>query len=122
MKKLTTTCVGMQHRLTPSTRRMMKSRIEKDGPIEVLLIREPDNQHDENAVKVQVRKGAYKGLHIAYLMRNVASVYAPALDNLQVHIVSSYLTDVNPDDGTGTVEIKVRKGAQSDFKKSRKET
>lgn len=117
MKKFTTECVGMQHRLTPSTRRMMKSRIEKDGPIEVLLIREPENDHDTNAIKVQVRKGAYKGLHIAYLTRHVASVYAPALDNLQIHVTASYLTDVNPDDGTGTVEIKFNKGV---FKKSRK--
>ena len=123
MKTLDTDVVGMQHRLTPSTRRMLKSHIAKDGPVEVLLIREHDNDHDENAIKVQVRRGAYKGLHIGYVPRAIAAVYAPALDKSQVRVRESVVTDVDVENGTGSLHIKVSKPGKSkrrDFKKSRK--
>lgn len=111
-RKFETTVVGMQHRITPSTRRMLRARIEKSGPLEVLLIREHDNVHDENAIKVVMRKGAYKGMHVGYLSRQVVSEYAPALDELRIRITRAHITAVNVDDGTASLLIqfvKVRK-------------
>jgi hypothetical protein len=122
MKTLSVTCVGMQHRLTMSTRRMLKSHIEKNGPIEVLLIREHDNIHDENAIKVQIRKGPYKGMHVGYLTRSVAALYAPALDEMKVRVRESTMTDVSPDTGEAGLHIVVGKKSGSTKRISRKRT
>lgn len=104
-RQFETECVGMQYRVTPSTRGMMKSRIEKDGPMELLLIREHDNTADANAIKCVIRRGAYKGLHVGYLPRGVASVYAPALDKGKRLVRDAWLTSVDPDVGHGGVLI-----------------
>lgn len=110
MKKFKTEVVGLQYRITQSTRNMIKDRIAKDGPIEVLLVREPDNPADENAIKVVIRSGAYKQLHIGYLKRNVAGVYAKALDTRVYRVIeSAHITGVNVDAGTAPLEIRLAK-------------
>lgn len=119
MKVFRTQCVGMQHRLTMSGRNMMKSHIEREGPIDLVLIREHDNAHDHNAIMVKVRTGPYKGMHIGYLPRTVASVYAPAIDEMHVRIHKTTMVDISPEDGTAELRVKV---IPKVFKKSRKGT
>ncbi len=71
--------VGLNYRLTTSTRRLLADKL-KSEPIFCDLIREPDNRHDENAVKVVVKEGSYKGMHIGYIQRGVAAVLAVLMD------------------------------------------
>jgi HIRAN domain-containing protein len=108
-KTFETQAVGLQYRVTASTRRMMQHNIEKNGAMEVMLIREHDNVHDENAIKVVIRSGPYAKMHIGYLPRNVASVYAPALDALKTRIREAHVTHIDADEGTAALRIVVGK-------------
>lgn len=117
-KRFETNAVGMQHRLTMSTRRMMVGYLRKHERIDVMLVREPDNQHDENAIKVVIRDSPYKGMHVGYLPRTVSSVYAPALDEMVIQVVESWIWEVNPDEGTASLVI--RFGRHGKVKRKRK--
>lgn len=105
--------VGLNYRLTRSTMRLMKSRIQQQGSIQVMLVREHDNPSDENAVKVVIRDAPYRGMHIGYLRRAVASVYGPALDKGKRIIREAYVTDIDPDEGTAAISIVLAKGRKS---------
>jgi HIRAN domain len=48
-------------------------------PVEVVLIREPRNQYDANAIRAEVR-----GRQVGYLARHLAAQIAPALDRARV--------------------------------------
>ena len=54
-----------------------RQRTAADIPIVAVLVREPDNRYDPNAVKVLVN-----GYHVGYLGRADAEAYAPLLDRL----------------------------------------
>ncbi len=54
-----------------------RRRDAADIPIVAVLVREPDNRYDSNAVKVVVN-----GYHVGYLGRADAAAYAPLLDRL----------------------------------------
>jgi hypothetical protein len=108
-KRFETNVVGMQHRLTMSTRRLMVGYLRKCDRIGVMLIREPDNNADENAIKVVIRDTPYKGMHIGYLPKTVASVYAPALDEMLIQVIDSWVWEVNPDEGTASLVIRFGK-------------
>lgn len=110
------TVVGIQHRVTMSTRRMMIDRL----PITVALVREPENAHDENAIKVVIAEtgNPYNKLHIGYVKATEAQVWAEHLDwaiyceETEIRpdfiLLGSWLTELRPLDGEGTVLVKIK--------------
>lgn len=111
-RKLSVSVVGLQHRVTMTTRRMMAARISDGGPMEVKLEREPDNHVDPNAIRVIVTGGPYSKLHIGYVPRRVAEILAPALDKKQAELGMCLLTGVTPEDGEGELLIRLRTGVK----------
>lgn len=57
-----------------------QSVLDNDEPLAAILVREPDNQHDPNAVAVHVPALGDEWGHIGYIMREVAVRLAPELD------------------------------------------
>lgn len=51
-----------------------------DEPLAAVLVREPDNTHDPNAVAVHVPALGDDWAHIGYIMRPVAERLAPEMD------------------------------------------
>lgn len=110
------TVVGIQHRVTMSTRRMMIDHL----PITVALVREPENAHDEDAIKVVVNEkgNPYNKLHIGYVKATEAAVWAEHLDwaiyceetetRPDFILVGAWLTELRPQDGEGTLLVKVK--------------
>lgn len=113
--KLEMPVVGLNHRMTASTRRLLESSVQK-GPISLTLQREPDNLRDENAIKVILSEAPYKGMHIGYLPRTTAALLAPAWDSNQISDLGGMLTDVDVHNGEavmllqfkGAVKMKVQ--------------
>jgi hypothetical protein len=87
--------VGMQYRVTPSTLKYIGSLLE-GGPVECRIEREPDNVHDENAIKVILNESPYKGLHIGFFPRGVAALYAPLIDQGRLTLKTAKLTELVP--------------------------
>ena len=114
--------VGMQHRITPSTRRMISKRCDEDGAIPVRLIREADNTHDENAIKVVIADSPYKGMHIGYVPRNIAAEYAPLIDGLKLMILHAELFAVDVENGEGTMTVVFKKRGKSPGKPRKKKS
>lgn len=108
-KRFQTTVVGMQYRVSMSARRMIRSWVTEHGTMDVYLAREPDNPKDENAIKVVAREKPYRGIHLGYVPRAVSEIYATALDNLKVRIIDSYITAVQPEEGTATLHLEVKR-------------
>lgn len=48
-------------------------------PVESVLVREPQNPHDRNAIRVEVR-----GAMVGHIRREVAAVLGPALDRMRL--------------------------------------
>lgn len=115
-RKVELDVVGIQHRVTMSTRNMMIDHL----PTTVALVREPENRHDENAIKVVVNEkgNPYHGLHIGYLRAAVASVWAEHMDfenqwpshseQTNFIIVGAWLTEIRARDGEGTLIVKLK--------------
>jgi hypothetical protein len=97
--------VGMNYRVTPSVRRFMVSHL----PIRVSIEREPDNPEDSNAIAVTVfdKEIPYNKLKIGYLRRQVAAVWAPAIDEGTLKIHKTYLIEIDVEDGTGELLMNV---------------
>jgi HIRAN domain len=107
-KTLTLDVVGLQYRLTKSMIRVMAA----NRPLEITIMREPDNVHDENAIAVHLvdaKMKAVQGLKIGYLRKEVAAEIAPLLDSKQVKLRRGILKMVYPDDSTGTVDLWLQK-------------
>lgn len=97
--------VGLQHRITTSTRRYLARGISEHGPIFCNLVREPENAFDENAIKVVIKEGNYKDLHIGYIQRSVASVLAILLDDGSLEDVLLSVIRINVDAGTADARL-----------------
>jgi hypothetical protein len=100
--------VGMQYRVTKSTRQMISEHVRNDGPLLCKLVREPSNAVDPNAIRVLIADEPYTGLFIGYLTRQVAEVLAPALDKGTAVAGRCVLTDVAPRDGEGEVLVTIK--------------
>lgn len=100
--------VGVSHRITLSTRKMIAARIRENGPLGCILMREPKNQADENAIKVILDDGPYSEMHIGYLPRKVAAQFAPRWDAGKVVIKGATLTELTPEDGDGEITVSFR--------------
>jgi hypothetical protein len=110
-KEIEITVVGMRYRVTDSTRRMMREHL----PFPVALVREPDNEHDENAIKIVVTEyfnHPYKDFHIGYLSRAVASEWAGPLDTGKLTIAEAWITGIDVDEGIATMLVKARTGSK----------
>jgi hypothetical protein len=111
-KKLELEVVGMGYRVTTAT----LEKIAADCPLSVKLVREPDNSADENAVMVVITEKPYakpnEGFHVGYIMREAASVIAPAMDEggKAWPYKEAWLMEVDPDTGRG--QMVARKSAK----------
>ena len=108
-KTMFVTVVGMQHRLTMSTRRMLKSHVE-EAPLTCKIEREPLNPADRNALMVVVNeKGSpYDGMHIGYVPRGIAEEYGPLVDKGEIVFGHAYLSSLDMDYGEGELTIKFK--------------
>lgn len=110
-KEVEITVVGLAYRVTPSTLQLLAGKL----PFPVELEREPENEHDENAIKVVVVKyfsHKFNDFHIGYAPKGVASVWAPALDAGKLTIAEAWITGIDVDEGTATMLVKARTGSK----------
>ena len=103
-KKLELQVVGLQYRVAPSTRRMMKDHL----PMKVKLVREPRNTKDRNAIKVVVASGSpYKKIHIGYIRRQIAAMLSPAIKRKKIELGEAWVTEIDPAEGLAEMFVKV---------------
>lgn len=113
--------VGMKHRISVSTRRMIESHVE-ETTMECNLLRERDNVHDENAIKVVIVTKPYQGFHIGYIQREVAAVMAPMLDSGDATVAACVLTEWNSQEATADLAVIVQTPAQAKKKAPKKKS
>ena len=103
-KKVTLSVVGMDYRVTKPTRQKMNEAT----PFKVRIEREPENDHDSNALKVVVADKTMQQdeMHIGYLSRLVASEWSPVIDKGKLKITEAWMTEV-PDEGDGQALLTV---------------
>lgn len=96
------TVVGMGYRVTFPSKRKLRDHL----PFTVWVTREPDNDHDGNAIAVKIgdHEVPLYPMTIGYLRKQVAKVLAPGLDDGTVEVGKAKLTEIR-EDGTGVVEI-----------------
>lgn len=102
--------VGIQHRVTTATQNKISEYIEDNEGIYCELVREPENNHHDNAIKVTIAEAPFRGLHIGYLSRAVADVYAPVIDADEGEFIAPFLYALDAEAGTGMIRVRVRKG------------
>ena len=107
LKYMEIQCVGMRHRVTPSTLREMESLC----PLKVKFSREPENIHDENAIRVICNERPWRDMHIGYIARQTAAEISPRIDEHRIELVGGYLNDVNDSSGTGQMKVEFKKPA-----------
>ena len=101
--------VGIQYRTTLPVRRKLAELV----PFSVVLVREPKNTHDPNAIAVQISEGTFvDGMKIGYLRRQVAEVLAPALDSGEVIDTKAEMKMIDPEISEGVAEIWLSHAAQ----------
>ena len=106
-KYLEIQCVGMRHRVTPATLRDMEALC----PLKVKFSREPENIHDDNAIRVICNERPWRGMHVGYVARQTAAEISPRLDAGAIELVGGYLNDVNDESGTGHMKVEFKKPA-----------
>lgn len=96
---------GFNHRAIAEERREIAAAV----PLAVALEREPHNVHDAQAVAVHLMEKPWKKLHIGYIPKGVAAVFAPKLDGGTISVEEAWLMEVDPEEGSGQLLLKVRK-------------
>lgn len=100
------TVVGLQFRFKVTGREMLARAV----PFPVELEREPDNEYDENAIKVNIaadkKLTKLKGVQLGYLRKEVAAILAPKLDAGSIEPVKLWVTEV--DAKAGDAELSCR--------------
>jgi len=107
-KYLDIQCVGMRHRVTPSTLRDMEALC----PLKVKFSREPENIHDANAIRVICNEKPWRDMHIGYVSRQTAAEISPRLDTGRIELVGGYLNNVNDGNGSGDMKVEFKKPAR----------
>ena len=109
-RKVEVSVVGIQHRVTTSTRRMMAMHIEEEGPLRCKLEREKGNFNDKNAIKVVADDptSPYRGIHVGYLRRQVAAEWAKPMDKGEMVIGSAWLLSLDVDAGEGELQVRMK--------------
>ncbi len=97
------TVVGLNYRVTKPVIRELQEAV----PFRIVVYREPENTHDENAIAVAVddRRVAHNKMKIGYLTRQVASVLAPALDDGSRAVHDAVIVSLDPEHGTAEAKI-----------------
>jgi HIRAN domain len=112
-KTLEITVVGMQHRLAPGT----LGFLSQATPLKCELVREPNNPHDANAIKVVVTERPWAkmhdGLHVGYIARQTAAEFAPVMDAGRFPFNDVWLMSVNPEMGAGNLLLRKSVKAKS---------
>lgn len=104
--KMNFSVVGIQYRVTKPTRRMMKEHL----PFKVELLRERENNHDPNAIKVVIAKHfdiPYKGMHLGYVRKQRAGMLAPALDARKVEIHEAWVTSLDAEEAVAEMLVTI---------------
>lgn len=84
MANIETKVAGTTFEKRQKTLMGMRKLMDKGEKITLVLVREPDNEKDANAVKVLTRwnkDGQVRRAQIGYLPRECAEVVAPLMDN-----------------------------------------
>jgi HIRAN domain len=103
--KMEMTCVGLRHRVTPSTLREMA----KLAPLKIQFKREPENIHDENAIAVICNERPWKGMQVGYVPRQSAAEIAPRIDAGKIVLTGGYLNTVDDESGIGEMSVAFEK-------------
>lgn len=103
-KEITVTVVGVSYRVAPYE----TNEIEEITPLAAVLQREPENEHDENAIAVFINEGRWKGTHIGYVKRETASALAPRMDS-GIEISECWLLEIGPREGKAIVKFRSTK-------------
>lgn len=101
------TCVGLNFRWKKDGMKLFAREV----PFPVILEREPDNEYDENAIKVMLTGTKFKTLkqrHLGYLPRNLAALLAPRFDDKSIEQVKVWMTHVDPMGGEGKLDARFR--------------
>ena len=104
--KLDLDVVGMQYRITRSTIHQLQIYC----PIPVVLEREPENFHDENAIKVSIAKDAdvpFHGIQLGYVRRQTAEVLSLAWDAGKLELHEAWLTKLDAETGEGRMWVRL---------------
>lgn len=109
---------GMKYRCAVSTRRMIQAHVE-DETVECLLLRDPENPHDENAVKVLIENAPYTGFHIGFVPKDIAAKLAPLLDDADVTVAACIITEMDAVGATATLSLSLKTPVQAKKKKSK---
>jgi hypothetical protein len=117
-KQLSLSVVGVQYRVTMSTREMIAARIVESGPLTCKLEREPDNYKDPLAIKVVIVEQPYRGLHIGYIRRQVAQLISPRLDKREISVRDIYLVELWPRDGEGEMLLTLKMPIDKQFERA----
>lgn len=105
VREMEISMVGFNHRAIAETRR----EIAAECPLAVALIREPDNPHDPSAIMVHLQEKPWKGMHVGYVPRALAGMLALKIDLDEISIERAWLQEVDPEEGTGQLLLKVIK-------------
>ena len=100
--------VGMNYRVGIQ----LQSELAEHTPLAIRLEREPGNTHDPNAVKVILTE-IRPDMHIGYIARDVAARLAPLVDSGRIGIEAAAVTEIDGENGSGTVIISYRKNISS---------
>lgn len=103
LRNLDLTVVGLSYRVTPAK----MEEIAGETPLKAKLVREPENNHDSNAVAVYLTEKPYN-FHLGYLSREVAKEIAPRLDK-GMEVEEAWLLSVDLVESKGQLSVKVRK-------------
>jgi hypothetical protein len=83
--------VGTKHHVKAQT----ILEISNYCPLEVKLIREPKNETDPNAIRVEAVDEPWDGMMLGYIGRHVASELAERLDKKQIQIKRAVLDELD---------------------------
>lgn len=93
--------VGINYRVPVQEQYELAEKV----PLFALLVREPNNMYDENAIQVRISGET----HLGYVPRDMAAALAPKLDSGDIQIVSVRVTEIDADTGVGELLVTYRK-------------
>jgi hypothetical protein len=100
--KIEVPLVGVRFRVTPTT----IEEIAGQTPISAKLKREPENIHDSYAIAVYLTERPWKDFQVGYVSRDVARLIAPKMDAGKFNVVEAWVTEIDPNQGAGSVLVK----------------
>lgn len=83
--------VGTKHHVKAQT----ILEISNCCPLEVRLVREPKNEVDPNAIRVEAVGEPWDGMKLGYVGRETARVVAPRMDKKQIQIKGVTLEELD---------------------------